>query len=114
MPQLDIYIICNMLYGVIILFIFAYMLNINNILIIINILLRLRKLKLFLEKKYIFKNLQYILKKKNVIIYKFYGYFLSLKLNILKKIIFVENIKDIRNLKQSDLKINDWMVKLFK
>jgi len=114
MPQLDIYIICNMLYGVIILFIFTYVLNINNILIIINLLLRLRKLKLFLEKKYIFKNLQYILKKKNVIIYKFYGYFLSLKLNILKKIIFVENIKDIRNLKQSDLKINDWMVKLFK
>ena len=48
MPQLDIYIICNMLYCVIILFIFAYMLNINNILIIINILLSLRKLKLFL------------------------------------------------------------------
>ena len=114
MPQLDIYIICNMLYGVIILFIFAYMLNINNILIIINILLRLRKLKLFLEKKYIFKNLQYIKKKKNVIIYKFYSYLLSLKFNIIKKIIFVENIKDIRNLKQSDLKVNDWIVKLFK
>ena len=55
-----------------------------------------------------------LLKKKNVIIYKFYGHLLSLKLNIIKKIIFVENIKDIRNLKQSDLKLNDWIVKLFK
>ena len=47
-------------------------------------------------------------------IYKVYSYLLSLKLNIIKKIIFVENIKDIRNLKQSDLKLNDWIVKLFK
>jgi hypothetical protein len=78
------------------------MLNIANMLIIINILLRLRKLKIFLEKKYIFKNLHYILKKKNVIIYKFYGYLLSLKLNIIKKILFVENMKDIRNLKLND------------
>ena len=90
------------------------MLNINNILIIINLVLRLRKLKLFLEKKYIFKNLQYILKKKNVIVYKFYGYLLGLKLNIIKKFIIVDNIKDIRNLKQSDLKFNEWIIKLFK
>jgi hypothetical protein len=34
---------------------------------------------------------------------------LSLKLNIIKKILFVENMKDIRN-----LKLNDWIVKLFK
>ena len=50
MPQLDVYIICNMLYGVITLFIFTYMLNIVNVLITINLLLRIRKLKICLDK----------------------------------------------------------------
>ena len=40
MPQLDVYIICNMLYGVIIMFIATYMLNVkSNMLIIINLIL---------------------------------------------------------------------------
>ena len=58
MPQLDIYIIFNMLYGIIFLFVITYRLNISNMLIIINLLLRLRNLKLSLDKKYIFKVLK--------------------------------------------------------
>ena len=71
MPQLDVYIICNMLYSVIFVFIIVYILNISNILIIINLILRIRKLKFFLDKKYIYKILKESLRKINL---KFYRY----------------------------------------
>lgn len=58
MPQLDVYIICNMLYGVIIMFIATYMLNVSNMLIIINLILRIRRLKISLDKKYIYEVLK--------------------------------------------------------
>src|ERR1700761_8988052 len=98
MPQLDIYIICNMLYSVIFVFILIYILNISNILIIINLILRIRKLKFFLEKKYIYKILKESLKKINL---KFYKYIFFLKYNQLLKIqkyFFIDDIFDIKHL----------------
>jgi hypothetical protein len=101
MPQLDVYIICNMLYSVIFVFIIIYILNISNILIIINLILRIRKLKFFLDKKYIYKILKESLRKINL---KFYKYIFVLKYNQLLKIqryFFVDDIFDIKNLKKN-------------
>jgi hypothetical protein len=101
MPQLDIYIICNMLYSVIFVFILINILNISNILIIINLILRIRKLKFFLEKKYIYKILKESLKKINL---KFYKYIFFLKYNQLLKIqkyFFIDDIFDIKHLKKN-------------
>jgi len=101
MPQLDVYIICNMLYSVIFVFIIVYILNISNILIIINLILRIRKLKFFLDKKYIYKILKESLRKINL---KFYRYIYILKYNQLLKIqryFFVDDIFDIKNLKKN-------------
>ncbi len=101
MPQLDIYIICNMLYSVIFVFIIVYILNISNILIIINLILRIRKLKFFLDKKYIYKILKESLRKINL---KFYRYIFYLKYNQLLKIqkfFFVDDIFDIKNIKKN-------------
>jgi hypothetical protein len=101
MPQLDIYIICNMLYSVIIVFILIYILNISNILIIINLLLRVRKLKFFLEKKQISKILKESLKK---IILKFQNFTFYLKYKqvlITHKFIFSKDAFDIKNLVKS-------------
>lgn len=101
MPQLDIYIICNMLYSVIFVFIIVYILNISNILIIINLILRIRKLKFFLDKKYIYKILKESLRKINL---KFYKYIFYLKYNQLLKIqkfFFVDDIFDIKNIKKN-------------
>ena len=69
MPQLDVYIIYDMLFSVIFIFILVYILNISNILVIINLILRIRKLKIFLDKKYIYMLLKESLKK---ICLKFY------------------------------------------
>jgi len=104
MPQLDIYIICNMLYSVIIIFIVAYMLNINNILIIINLLLRIRRLKICLDKKYIYKILKESLIKINLKFYRQVFYLNMLKLQIFKKIFITEDILDICKLKKSIIK----------
>ena len=60
MPQLDVYIICNMLYGVISMFVFAYMLNTCNLLISTNLLLRIRKLKMYVDKRYLLLKLREI------------------------------------------------------
>ena len=100
MPQLDIYIICNMLYSVIFVFIIIYILNISNILIIINLILRIRRLKFFLDKRYIYKILKESLKKINL---KFYKYICLLKYNQLltmQKYFFKNDIFDIKNLKK--------------
>jgi len=58
MPQLDVYIICNMLYSVIFVFSLTYMISSNSVLILINILMRLRNLKIFLDKRFIEKILK--------------------------------------------------------
>jgi hypothetical protein len=104
MPQLDVYIICNMLYSVILIFIIIYILNISNILIIINLILRIRKLKFILDKKQIYEILKESLKKINL---KFYKVIFSLKYNQLlrvQKYFFVEDIFDIKNLKKNIIK----------
>lgn len=100
MPQLDIYIICNMLYSVILIFILIYILNISNILVIINLILRIRKLKFFLDKKYIYKILKENLKKINIKIYKYIFYLKYNQLLKIQKIFFVDDILDIKNLKK--------------
>lgn len=107
MPQLDIYIICNMLYGVIIMFIVTYMLNINNILITINLLLRIRKLKICLIKKYILKILL-----ENLLILKIrlYFYIFNRINSILKEYkhdYVLKNILDVSNLKYFLYEIQD-------
>lgn len=99
MPQLDIYIICNMLYYVIIIFIAAYMLNISNILIIINLILRIRKLKLSVDKKYIYAVLKASLVKVNLRLYIHILNIQILKLEIIKKYFIFEDILDIYTLK---------------
>jgi len=106
MPQLDVYIICNMLYSVILIFIIIYILNISNILIIINLILRIRKLKFILDKKQIYEILKESLKKIGL---KFYKTIFYLKYNQLLKIqryFFVDDIFDIKNLKRNFLKKN--------
>ena len=100
MPQLDVYIICNMLYGVIIIFIVTYMLNINNILMIINLLLRIRKLKMCLDKKYIYKMLKEGLIKVNLKFYRHIFYLNLLKLQVVKKYFILDDILDISKLKK--------------
>ena len=100
MPQLDVYIICNMLYGVIIIFIVTYMLNINNILMIINLLLRIRKLKMCLDKKYIYKMLKEGLIKVNLKFYRHIFYIQLLKLELIRKYLITEDILDIYILKK--------------
>jgi len=72
MPQLDLYIINNLLYSVIFLLIFTYMLNINNFLININLLFRLRKLKISVIKKFIV-----------LVLYEFFRKFVILKFHFI-------------------------------
>ena len=98
MPQLDIYIICNMLYSVIIVFIIIYILNISNILIIINLLLRVRKLKFFLEKKQIYKILKESLKKITLKFQNFTFYLKYRQVLTIHKFIFSNDAFDIKNL----------------
>jgi len=100
MPQLDIYIICNMLFAVIIFFIVTYMLNINNILIIINLILRIRKLKLCLDKKYIFKSLKEALIKINLKFHRYYFFLMVWRFQILKDLFVVEDILEINKSKK--------------
>lgn len=100
MPQLDVYIICNMLYSVIIIFIATYMLNINNMLIIINLILRIRKLKICLDKKYIYKFLIENISKINLKIYENIFYIETKQWMILKKYFFKKDILDIYKLKK--------------
>lgn len=102
MPQLDIYIICNMLNSVIIIFIATYMLNISNILIIMNLILRIRKLNLNVNKKYMYEVLK--LKQKIVLLnlrFKKYIFCLQyLKLKLINDFFFIEDILDIYTLKK--------------
>jgi len=104
MPQLDVYIICNMLYSVILIFILIYILNISNILIILNLILRIRKLKFFLEKIFIYKILKESLKKTGVSFYKTLFFFKYNQILKMQKYFFAEDILDIKNLKKNFLK----------
>lgn len=101
MPQLDVYIICNILYSVIIIFIVTYMLNINNIIIIINLLFRIRRLKMYLDKKYIYKAIKEGLIKVNLRFYRYVFYLNILKLQFIKKYFTIEDLLDICKLKKS-------------
>jgi hypothetical protein len=105
MPQLDIYIICNMLYSVIFIFIAIYILNISNILIIINLILRIRKLKIYLDKKYIYMLLKESLIKINLKFYKYLFQFEFYKFKLIRKYLLKEDILDISNLKKNIIKI---------
>lgn len=91
MPQLDLYIIVFMVYGVLALFIFAYRVNISNILIRINLLLRTRKLKIYLDKKYIFKKLKLMILLSN---YRIQYKVFTMLTNLLKKLKTVVIFKD--------------------
>lgn len=104
MPQLDTYIIFDMLLCSIFILILVYILNTSNILIIINLILRIRKLKIFLDKKYIYMILKESLKK---ICLKFYENIFKLhffKLKLIRKYFIVDDILDISNLKKENLK----------
>jgi hypothetical protein len=94
MPQLDVYIICNMLYYVILVFIIAYMLNISCILIRINLILRIRRLKLSLDKKYIYNILKENVTKYNLRFYKYIFYLQQIKLRLIKKYFINEDLLD--------------------
>ncbi len=100
MPQLDVYIICNMLYGVIIMFIATYLLNVSNMLIIINLILRIRRLKISLDKKYIYEVLKESLIKLNLKFYRHIFYMQLLKLELIRKYFITEDILDICTLKK--------------
>lgn len=104
MPQLDVYIIYDMLFSVIFIFILVYILNISNILVIINLILRIRKLKISLDKKYIYMLLKESLKKVRL---KFHEHVFKLhfyKFKLIKKYFINYDILDISNLKKNILK----------
>lgn len=104
MPQLDIYIIHDMLFSTIIIFILVYIINISNNLVIINLILRVRKLKICLDQKYIYMLLKESLKKVRL---KFYEYTFKLyfyKFKFIKKYFINDDILDISNLKKNILK----------
>lgn len=96
MPQLDIYIICNLVFSVILLLIIIYLCNVEAILLRINITLRIRRLKIFIEKKYIFKMLKEIMQQRKlkyiVLVLERTKKYISL----LKKYIFVYDFLDIK------------------
>jgi hypothetical protein len=100
MPQLDVYIICNMLYNVILVFIAAYMLNISNFLIVINLILRIRRLKLSLDKKYIYNILKESLIKCNLRYYRYIFNMQLIKFELIKKYFIQENLLDTSTLKK--------------
>ena len=100
MPQLDIYILCNMLFCVLFVFIFVYKLNISNMLIILNIILRVRKIKIQIDKKYSYLLLKEVLINSSLRIYK---YILINKNNLfinIYKLFILEDILDISTLKK--------------
>lgn len=104
MPQLDVYIIYDMLFSVIFIFIIIYILNISNILVIINLILRIRKLKIYIDKKYIYILLKESLKKVRL---KFYEYIFKLyfnKFKLIKKYFINDDILDICSLKKTIIK----------
>jgi len=87
MPQLDIYIIWDIIFYVLIVWLYIYKLNISTIIIILNIILRVRKIKMQGDKKYSYFLLKEILINMKL---KIYEYSFSNKYNILKKkIIFL-------------------------
>lgn len=69
MPQLDIYIVYEMIISVIILINIFYIINLEDILLLLNKVFRVRRLFLLLIKIYIFYLLKYVFKKKNIIKY---------------------------------------------
>lgn len=101
MPQLDIYIICNMLFCILFVFIFIYKLNISNMLIILNIILRIRKIKIQIDKKYSYLLLKEILINSSLRVYK---YIFFNKNNLFKnvyKFFILGDILDISTLKKN-------------
>lgn len=104
MPQLDVYIICNMLYCVIFAFVSIYIWNLSETLMIINIILRIRKLKLSLDKKYINNLLKEIFTKVSVKFLKNVLKLNYLKLKILEQNFIKKDFLDIFNIKKNILK----------
>jgi hypothetical protein len=100
MPQLDVYIICNMLYNVILVFIAAYMLNISNLLIVINLILRIRRLKLSLDKNYIYNILKESLIKCNLRYYRYIFNMQLIKFELIKKYFIQKDLLDTSTLKK--------------
>jgi hypothetical protein len=109
MPQLDIYILCQLVLSVLIFWSLLFLLNLNNLLINIFLSLKVIKIKFFIEKqllKKIFKELYFI---KNIkYIKKIITIITKLFLDVKKKI-FTENILDIYN-----TNINIYNIKLKK
>jgi hypothetical protein len=98
MPQLDIYILYNLVQTILLFWCLLFLLNISNILLNIFLSLKIIKLKFFVEKQFLkklfkeiffFKNLRFF--KKNLLL------ILNLYLNIKNKL-FIENLLDIYNL----------------
>jgi len=98
MPQLDIYILNNMLIIFLIIFAFNYNWNAISLLFVLNIIFRLRKIKMQLKKKIIFYFLNEILDYFKI---KFYWNILLYKNNIFKKILFFFICEDILDIKIS-------------
>jgi len=101
MPQLDFYIICNMLYSVIFMFIVIYILNTSNILIIINLVLRMRKLKNYLDKRYVYLLLKESLVKINLRFQLNIFKFKYLKIKFIQKYLITEEFLNFSNINKN-------------
>jgi len=98
MPQLDVYILYELVQTVLIFWCLLFLLNISNLLLNIFLSLKVIKLKFFVEKqllKKIFKEVFFI--KNNKYLKKIILIITNLYLNIKNKI-FVENLLDIYSL----------------
>ena len=104
MPQLDIYIINDMLFSVILILILVYLLNVSNTLVIINLILRIRKLKICLDKKYIYMILKESLKKVHLKFYRYALYLYIYEIKLIEKYLINRGILDASNLKKKIFK----------
>lgn len=100
MPQLDIYVVNELLVSVIWIFIWINNLNISETLIIINLILRIRKLKVLINKKYINMILKQSLHKLLVILCRYLLWYYVTQLKLIKKYFIDKDILDINNIKK--------------
>ncbi len=99
MPQLDIYILFQLVQAVLLFWCLLFLLNISNFLLNIFLSLKTIKLKFFIEKQILKKIFKELFFYKNLQFLK-WGLLLVLNLYLnIKNKIFIENLLDIFNLK---------------
>lgn len=99
MPQLDIYILFQLVQAILLFWCLLFLLNISNFLLNIFLSLKIIKLKFFIEKQVLKKIFKELFFYKNLQFLK-WGLLLILNLYLnIKNKVFIENLLDIFNLK---------------